>query len=137
MLISLTLDDKEVGAEQKQGGREIPDRESGLEVPAMEPGASGHQLLLATLLKQVGIGNDVHPCHPQSTRSSWPATFGKSALGYQFSVLETVRKDIPSCTLAEARKLGPRAKSNPLVFVNKVLLEYSHTHSYTYCIWLL
>lgn len=46
LLISLTLDDTEVGAEWKQGGREILGRESGLEVPAMEPGASGHQLLL-------------------------------------------------------------------------------------------
>lgn len=50
-----------MGAEWKQGGREIPDRESGLEVPTMEHGASGHQLLIATLLKQVGIGNSIHP----------------------------------------------------------------------------
>ena len=29
-------------------------------------------------------------------------------------------------------------KSGPLsVFINKVLLEYSHAYSLTYCLWLL
>ena len=33
---------------------------------------------------------------------------------------------------------NPRTKAGPLpVFVNKVLLDYSHTHSFIYCIWLL
>ena len=32
---------------------------------------------------------------------------------------------------------GPQAKFSPLpVFVNKVLLEDSYTHFYTYCLWL-
>ena len=35
-------------------------------------------------------------------------------------------------------KYSPRAKSGPLtVFVNKVLLEQSHAHSFMHCLWLL
>lgn len=33
---------------------------------------------------------------------------------------------------------GLQAKSGPLPgFVNKTLLEHSHTHLYLYCLWLL
>ena len=32
----------------------------------------------------------------------------------------------------------PQAKASPpFVFINKVLLEQGHTHSFTYCFWLL
>ena len=38
----------------------------------------------------------------------------------------------------ELANYSPQAKSNqPPVFVNKVLLEHSHAHSFINCLWLL
>ena len=40
--------------------------------------------------------------------------------------------------MARTGKLGPAVQSGALpIFLNKVLLEHSHTHWLIYCLWLL
>lgn len=85
LLLSLTLH-KKVGAEWEQGDGGIPGRESGLEGPAMECWTSGHQLHLATLLKQVGKGNsNLKPIVHQNQLSChlWHDCYGLSVLSFR------------------------------------------------------
>lgn len=75
----------------------------------------------------------------QGPSFSWPAQNVESAHNY---VVSLTGDDLYGCAgcvpTMSIENYSQGIKSDPLlVFVNKVLLEYSHVPSFIYCLWLL
>ena len=88
----------------------------------MEEGMATHSSIVAYRIPRAE-----EPGGLQSTKSDTTERLGTHS-----------RYDVSPSTFAGIRKLGPGAKHGLLpVFVNKVLLEHSQAHSFTYCLWVL